>query len=58
MTTPLRKSARLQQGDNCNVWSESIDTSTRRLLPSPSSSASFGHPVGDGDFVSMLFADA
>ena len=49
MTTPLRRSARLQQSEDCNARSEIVGASRkkRRFLPSPSTSGSFGKQVRD-----------
>jgi hypothetical protein len=50
MTTPLRRSARLQQGEDRNARSEIVGARAkkRRLLPSPSTSLSFGEQVRGG----------
>ena len=47
MTTPLRRSARLQQGEDCVARSEIVGArrKKRRLLPSPSTSGSFREQV-------------
>ena len=60
MTTPLRRSARLQQSEDCNARSEIVDArrKRRRLLPSPSTSGFFGEQVRKAFVLWIAPADA